>query len=548
MSDQSAVASNQQWMSVAQVLALAEQNRQANRLAEAVDLCQQVLRAQPKHAEAMHLQGVILHQGGDAKKGIELLKQAIKLNDAIALFHCNLGEMCRLSGRVDEAIAAGRKAVSLQPIYPQGWNNLGIAYYDREEYGQAEECYRRAVRQDPNFAEAHSNLGNALRAQHRLDEALPCYNRAIQLRPNYVDAIANMASVLHLNGQIDEAIATYRRVIALDPVHANAHSGLGLLVLGKGDFDTGWFGYEWRLRSSESHYKPLPGPLWEGDPLKGRRILIHTEQGFGDTLQFCRYLAMVRDRGGRIVMTVPPALGPLLAHSMPWLEIVTDVSRGLPPFDCHCPLLSLPQRFQTRVETIPARVPFLQASPEAHARWLSRIGGESGFKVGLVWCGNPKQLNDINRSMPAAAMLPLLDIEGARFYSLQVGYQAGDLPKLSGGKVEDLAPHLTDYMETAGAIANLDLVISVCTSVAHLAGAMASPLWVALSWNPDWRWLEKREDCPWYPSARLFRQKQRRVWESVIADIAGELRAVIGGDRLRLMPYSDTPLQLGGAV
>ena len=527
----------QQWMSVAQALALVEQQRQAGELAAAADLCQQLLRAQPNHPEVLHVLGIIAHQRGDAAAAIDLIKKAIGANGTVPLFYSNLGEICRLAGRVEEAVAAGRRALELQPNSPHALNNLGIAYYDQEKYEAAEECYRRAIALEPNFAEAHSNLGNALRTQHKADEAISAYNRAIQLKPKYVDAIANYASVLHLSGRIDDAIATYKRALALDPIQANAHSGLGLLMLTKGDYENGWFGYEWRLRCTETRYRPPPGPVWEGDDLGGRRILILTEQGFGDALQFSRYLPMVRDRGGAVVFPAPAPLRSLIAHSMPWIE-VPIAGQPPPTYDCQCPLLSLPQRMQTRIETIPSAVPYLRASPEALARWRARLGEGPQFKVGLVWAGNPKQLNDINRSMPGEALMPLLAVDGVRFFSLQVGYRAGELTRISNGKVVDLAPDLTDFMETAGAIGNLDLVVTVCTSVAHLAGGLGKPMWVALSWNPDWRWGADPQACAWYPTARLFRQRTRREWGWVAESLAAELRAVVAGDRSRLAPFA----------
>jgi tetratricopeptide (TPR) repeat protein len=538
MSGPAGAAPGQQWMSVAQALNVVERYRQAGQLSAAADLCRQLLSAQPNHPDVLHVLGIVAHQGGDAAAAIDLIKKAIKANGNVPLYHSNLGEISRQAGRLEEAVSAGRRAVELQPNYPQALNNLGIAYYDQEKYEEAAECYRRAIAQDPNFAEAHSNLGNALRARHKLDEAIAAYNRAIQLKPAYADAIANYASVLHLGGRIDDAIATYKRALALDPVQANAHSGIGLLWLTKGDYENGWFGYEWRLRCAETRYRPPPGPMWEGDDLGGRRILITAEQGYGDAIQFCRYLPMVRDRGGTVVFPAPAAVRSLIACSMPWAEVPIAAGQRLPVYDCHCPLLSLPQRMQTRPETIPSAVPYLRASPEALARWRERIGQGPELKVGLVWAGNPKQLNDINRSMPSEALLPLIAVDGVRFFSLQVGYRAGELTQMSNGRVVDLAPSLTDFMETAGAVGNLDLVLTVCTSVAHLVGGMAKPMWVALSWNPDWRWGSNREDCAWYPTARLFRQRRRREWGSVVESLAAELRAVVGGDRGRLAPFA----------
>lgn len=524
------------WTTVPQVLERAEQLRQQGQLAPAKDLCLQVVSAQPRNAEALHLLGIILHQSGDAAGAIEMLQRAVAASPAVPLYYSNLGEMLRLSGRFDDAVAAGQRAVALHPGYAHALNNLGIAYYDRREYEQAAECYRRALARDPSFAEAHNNLGNAYRTMHKLEESIACFDRALRLRPNYVDAVANQASALHLIGRIDDAIAAYRKAIAMQPMHANAHSGVGLLYLMNGDFAEGWYEYEWRFRSTELTTPPFPGAVWGGESLQGRRILVHSEQGFGDALQFCRYLPLLRERGATVFLRVPPPLKPLLAESMPWVEISSDAKAPLPAYDCHCALLSLPHRMETRLETIPATVPYLRAPEEALRRWAERIPAAPGeLKVGIVWAGSKLHVNDLNRSIALSAWGPLLELEGVRFFSLQVGVEAGQVADAPGRKVTDLSPLLTDYAETGAAVEQLDLVISVDTSVVHLSGALAKPTWVLLPWVPDWRWLRDREDSPWYPTARLFRQPARFAWEPVMARVAQELAAA-RADRSRLAP------------
>ncbi len=524
-----------QWTTVPQVLERAEQLRQMGQLAQARDLCQQVVAAQPRHAEALHLLGIILHQSGQAAAAIEMLQRAVAANPGIPLYYSNLGEMLRLSGRFDEAVAAGERAVSLHPGYSHALNNLGIAHYDRREYEKAAEYYRRALARDPTFAEAHNNLGNAYRALHKLDESIACFDRALRLKPNYVDAVANQASALHLIGRIDDSIAAYRRAIAMQPMHANAHSGVGLLYLMNGDFAEGWYEYEWRLRSSEATAPTLPGAVWGGESLQGRKILVYSEQGLGDALQFCRYLPLLRDRGATVFLRVPPALKTLIGESMPWLEIASDMKAPLPPYDCHCALLSLPHRFETRMETIPATVPYLRAPEATLRRWAERIPATPGeLKVGIVWAGNKLHVNDLNRSIPLARWAPLLGVEGVRFFSLQVGETARQVDDWSG-KVTDLSPALTDYAETAAAVEQLDLVISVDTSVVHVAGALARPTWVLVPWVPDWRWLRDREDNPWYPTIRLFRQAEPYHWDPVLQRVAQELAAATA-DRGRLIP------------
>jgi tetratricopeptide (TPR) repeat protein len=529
------------WTPVPQVLGQAEQLRQQGQLEQAKDLCLQVVAAQPRHAEALHLLGIVLHQAGDTVAAIEMLQRAVGANPGVPLYHSNLGEMLRLAGRFDAAVAAGRRAVELHPGYAHALNNLGIAHYDRREYEEAADCYRRALARDPSFAEAHNNLGNAYRALHKLDESIASFDRALHLRPNYVDAVANQASALHLIGRYEDAIAAYRKAIAMQPLHANAHSGVGLLYLMNGDFEEGWYEYEWRWRSTELTTPALPGAVWGGEGLAGRRILVFSEQGFGDALQFCRYLPLLRERGATVLLRIPPPLHALMAESMPWVQISSDGKGSLPPYDCHCALLSLPHRLETRLGTVPATVPYLRAAEEAVRRWESRTAAAPGeLKVGIVWAGSKLHVNDFNRSIPLRTWAPVLDVEGVRFFSLQVGDETQQLGDGPGGKVRDLSALLTDYAETAAAIEHLDLVISVDTSVVHLAGALAKPTWVLLPWVPDWRWLRDREDNPWYPTIRLFRQPAQLAWQPVMARVAQELAAA-RADRRHLIPVRRSP-------
>ena len=533
--EQSATVSGKQVMPVTQVLSLAQQYQRSGHLAAAADLCRQLVEARPKHAEALHLMGIICHQEGDLVAAIDYLKRAVAAKGTVPLYHSNLGEMCRQAGRVEEAIAAGKRALELQPNLPSALNNLGIAYFDREEYAVAERYYRRALALDPNFPEAHNNLANALRQQHKFEEAIPQYTRAMELKPGYADAVANLGSVLHISGRLEEAISSYRWALTLDPRQANAHAGVGILYLLHSDFEKGWPEYEWRLQMAESRHVAPPGPVWDGGNPAGLRILVYGEQGLGDALQFCRYLPMLRERGASVSLRIAAPVAGLIADNMPGIQVSSDP--GLPSYDCHCALLSMPHRFQTRLNNIPNPVSYLRPRPETTARWASQLGIGPEFKIGVVWTGNPKHINNRYRSTTAEALFPLLAIEGTRFFSLQVGARHRELTQCSKGAVPDLSPELPDYRETAGAIANLDLVVTVDTSVAHLAGAMGKPVWVMLNSGPDWRWMLEREDNPWYPTMRLFRQRKPEDWGGVVERVAAELRAVLGGDRSRLMPY-----------
>jgi tetratricopeptide (TPR) repeat protein len=523
-------------MPIADLLVLAEQHRAAGRLIEAEGFCARVLEAQPNQPNALHLLALIAHQAGKLGEAIGQLQRVTKLAPDVPLFHANLGEMCRLAGRIDEAVAAGRRAVKLKPDYPEAQSNLGAVLYERKDYEEAAACHRRAIALKGDFALPHSNLGNALYALKRFDEAIEAYRGAIALDPNFSDAWSNLGTTLHHAGRYEEGMAALRRAIALAPNHANAHSGLGILLLMRGDFAEGFDEYEWRLLSTEVKGPRFPQRPWQGESLAGRHIYVQAEQGFGDTLQFVRYLPILKSRAGAVSFRMHQSLLTLMRENLPGIELYGD--RGTPaPADCECALLSLPRLFRTRLETIPAPVAYLRAPAEIAARWRQRLAALPGLKVGLVWAGRPEHANDHRRSLDLAALVPLCALPGVSFASLQVGPHAADLAGQRALKIADLSPQLADFAETAGAVAALDLVITVDTAVAHLAGALGKPVWVLLPEVTDWRWLLGREDNPWYPTMRLFRRQACEGWEKVIPRVAGELAAAAAGDTVRLTPF-----------
>jgi tetratricopeptide (TPR) repeat protein len=526
----------QPFMPLGEALMLADRYRGEGRLVEAEALCRRVLEAQPSQPEAQHLLGVIAHQNGKLANAIEHVRRAVKLAPRNALFHANLGEMLRLSGRPKLAADEARRAIEIDPAMAAAHSNLGVALYELKQYEEAADAHRRAIAAKPDFADAHSNLGNALHALKRFDEAVASYRRAIELNPNYADAWANLGTTLHHAGEFDEGMAALRRAIALAPGHANAHSGLGILLLMRGDLGEGWDEYEWRLRSSERKGPRFPEKPWEGESLAGRHIYVQAEQGFGDTLQFARYVPLLAARAGKVTLRVHQQLATLLRESLPGIEVLGD--RGDPaPYQCDAVLLSLPRIFRTRLETIPAQTPYLRAPAEALGRWNKKLASLPGLKVGLVWAGNPEHVNDMRRSLDLDRLAPILDVPGVSFVSLQVGPRAADLKKHRERKIVDLAPDLTDFVETAAAVSALDLVITVDTSVCHLVGAIGKPVWVLLPWVTDWRWLQSREDNPWYPTMRLFRQKRGEDWPGILARLAADLAKVAAGDPAPLMPF-----------
>jgi len=528
---------NQTFMPLGEALMYAERCRNEGKLMEAEAVCRQILQAQPNVPEAEHLLGVIAHQNGKLGEAIEHVKRAAKLAPKVALFHANLGEMLRLAGRPKLAVEAARAALEIDPKMPAALSNLGVALYELKDYEGAARAQRKAIEAKPDFAEAHSNLGNALHALRRFDEAIPAYRRAIEINPNYADGWANLGTTLHHSGSFEEGISALRRAIALAPHHANARSGLGILLLMRGDLAEGWEEYEWRLRSTERKGPKFPEIPWQGENLAGKHIYVQAEQGFGDTLQFARYIPMLVARGAKVTLRVHQQLVRLIRESLPGVAVLGD--RGDPaPYQCDAVLLSLPRQFRTRLETIPAEVPYLHAPAQDVRKWTSRLGKMKGLRIGIVWAGNPDHVNDMRRSLDLSLFAPLFAVRGTSFASLQYGSRVADLKKLKRKTpIEDLAADFEDFVDTAAAITALDLVITVDTSVAHVAGGLGKPVWVILPWVTDWRWLLNREDNPWYPTMRLFRQKKGEDPAEVIARVEKELRAVVQGDAERLTPF-----------
>jgi tetratricopeptide (TPR) repeat protein len=525
-----------QFMPLAEALALADRHHSQGRLAEAEALCRQIVEANPNLHEALHLLGVIAHQNGRLAEAIQYIRRALKAAPNIALYHANLGEMHRLSGQPKLAAQEARRALAIAPRMGEALSNLGAALYDLGDFEGAADANRRAVAAMPEFAQGHSNLGNALHALRRFDEAISSYRRAIALKPDLADAWANLGTTLHHAGEFDEAVYVLRHAIALAPEHANAHSGLGILLLMRGELGEGFDEYEWRLRSSERTGPSFPERPWQSESLAGKHIYVQAEQGFGDTLQFARYLPLLVARGARVSCRMHQELVELIRESLPGINVLGD--RGEHgPHDCDAVLLSLPRLLRTRLETIPAALSYLRPPAVAAARWRTRLAALSGIKVGLVWAGNPKHANDMRRSIELKALATLLRVPGVSFVSLQVGPRATEARKFP--EVRNLSAELTDFTESAAAVAALDLVISVDTSIAHLAGALGKPVWVLLPWVTDWRWMFEREDSPWYPTMRLFRQKRGENFARVIGVMTAELARVAQGDAAPLMPFKE---------
>jgi hypothetical protein len=425
-----------------------------------------------------------------------------------------------------------RQLLRGQPQHADAHHLLGVLAHQRGRYGDAVTLIRHAVSLNPAGAIYYSNLGMAHAALNQLAEAVDCYRQALQLNLEVAEVHANLAIVLFRQGSFDESAIHYQHALRLQPGFAKAHNDLAILWLLRGDFQHGWPEYEWRWLQAGVSRPHADRPQWDGSDLAGKTILIHGEQGLGDTLQFVRYAPMVKERGGTVVLECQPALVRLL-NSAPGIEYVVAGGAPLPDYHVQAPLLSLPLIFHTSLDTIPATVPYLHADADLAEQWRQRIGpprrlGGRCLQVGIAWQGCPTFRFDSQRSIALKHFARLAQVEGIKLVSVQKGPGIDQLQELEGQiPIVNLGQHFDEssgpFMDTAAIMANVDLVISSDTAVPHLAGALGVPVWVALPYVPDWRWLLERVDSPWYPTMRLFRQKQAGNWDEVFDRIADAL-------------------------
>ncbi|MCC7487798.1 MAG: tetratricopeptide repeat protein [Burkholderiales bacterium] len=497
-------------------------------------LYRQVLDGDAGHPDALHLLGVLASQQGEHERALELIARAIARRGDAAPFHASLGQVHSRLGRAREAEAACRTALRLDPGLHDARLRLGNLLRERGDDAAAEACFREVLAARPGDEQARVNLGVTLRAQGRLDEAIAEYRAALAGHPGLALAHCNLGNALQAKHDLPGAIAAYREAVRVEPEYADAHLNLALALLARGEFDEGWREYEWRWRSPgalkwNAVRRDFPEPAWDGGDIAGRRLLLQCEQGLGDAMQFARFIGAAAARGATVILECQPELERLLATCRGVTEVVARGS-PLPPFDAHCPLLSLPRVLGAAARPIPAEVPYLAADAPTRERWRARLdAGPAGLRVGLAWAGISEHANDRNRSLPLAALAPLAAAKDAVFYSLQKGPAAtqGRAPP-AGLRLVDLTGELADFAETAALAAELDLVISVDTAVAHLAGALGKPVWTLIPYVPDWRWQLAREDSPWYPTMRLFRQDAARDWSQPVARAAAALAAIAG--------------------
>lgn len=494
---------------------------------EASAILFRALQLDPRNLEAMNTLGNTFREQGRMNEAVACFRQAIDLRPDYAEAHNNLGCALRALGRQAAAAGCFRRALTLKPDFAEAHNNLGLALRDQSRLDGAVVCHHRALALKPVFPDADNNLGIAYQEQGRFEDALDCFQRVLALSPGSPEAHNNLGLTLEELDRPDDVIACYRRAIDLKADFAEAHKNLAMALLARGDLGAGWAEYEWRWKTPDGlrYRRGFVHPQWRGEVGDGRILLIHAEQGYGDSLQFCRYVPLAAARGWRIVLEVPEPLLRLLS-GLPGVERLVAQGADLPPFDVHCPMLSLPLALGTTLATIPAGGPYLRADDDEAARWERLLADEPHPRVGLVWAGRQRsQLPhaaalDRRRSLAPDRLVPLLEVTGPRFFSLQK-----DGPAVPAGfPVIDVMAEMRDFADTAALIVNLDLVISVDTAVAHLAAALGKPVWLLDRFDPCWRWFRGRSDSPWYPTLHIFRQSRPGDWDDVLETLKDRLR------------------------
>jgi tetratricopeptide (TPR) repeat protein len=493
------------------------------KLEEAEKLYCSILTCDPQNFNALHLLGFLNLQRGQLGEALGLVDAALRVDGGCAAALLNRGLILHGMGRFDEALASYDDAVGVEPNNAEMLNARGIALLDLGRPGEALESFERALLINSRYMEALGNRGNALLKLNRPQDAILSYDVALELAPGHPQVLTNRANALRRLDRPAEALLNLEAALASQPNYPEAQFEASLAQLTLGRFRVGWKGYEsrWATAVFAPHRRDFTAPLWVGEqPIRGKTILLHAEQGYGDTIQFVRYAPLVAKLGAKVFLEVQPELVRLLSQ-IRGVESFFRRGEPVPAFDFHCPLLSLPLAFNTRLETIPAEVPYIRPGCAEIAAFERRLPSKRP-RIGLAWAGRRSHRNDLSRSMSLNTLSPLLGLSAVGFVSLQHELCVED-ERLLGDRPQIARIGETDFAETAAIISLLDIVISVDTAVAHLAGALGKPVFVLLPFAADFRWMRQRPDSPWYPTARLFRQKSFAQWDDVIAEVHHEL-------------------------
>jgi Tfp pilus assembly protein PilF len=518
----------------ARPLAEAMEHHRAGRFAEAERLYRMAIALSPQHGDASRLLGTLYVLTEKPEQALPLLQDALHGQPRNIELLNNLGLALRDTGHGEEAAMRFRQALEIEPTCAEALNNLGTVLQNEGKPEAALECFEKALEHKPDFAEALSNLGGMLSFLGRESEVRSKLERAVQVMPDHAGAITNLGLSFYDEGKITKALEHYNRALTHEPNHQLARWWKSYALLARGEYREGWKLYETGLGNKRGPNPFAAVKPWDGRPAPNKHLLIWHEQGLGDSLQFIRYAELCKQRVEKVSVLCQKPLVRLF-KALPFIDDAFDApQQGRSRFDDHVPMMSLPHVFETTLESVPATIPYLHVNRDIQAKWAAKFIGAEGMKVGLVWAGGFREGNvnanrvDRQRSISLERMKPWLDLQGAQFYSLQLDKPREEIAALGlGDRLTDFMREVTDFADTAAIVQNLDLVITVDTSVAHLAGGLGKPVWILSRYNACWRWLQNRPTNPWYPTARIFGQPSMGDWDSVMAEVGRELAAEI---------------------
>ena len=499
--------------------------KELKRFDEALESYDRAIQIEEGYADAYNNRGIVLKELKRLNEALESYDRAIKIESSYSQAYYNRGIILQELKRFDEALSHYNKAIAINPNYIDAFNNRGVVLKELKRFDQALDNYNQVIALKPDYAKAYYNQGKTFQELNRFNEALVSYNKAIKIKPDYVEAFNNLGNSFQEIKKFDSALVNYDYAIALKPNYADAYFNKSLLLILLGEYKQGWQLYEWRWKQEFkiNTIRLYKQPLWLGnESLTNKTLLIYIEQGFGDFIQFIRYIFLVQRLGAKVIIEVPLTLMNIIKTLKGKFNIIQS-GELLPNFDYHCPVMSLPLAFKTTIKSIPAKLPYIYVDEKKKILWNKKLGKKEKTRVGLVWSGNPEHKNDSNRSILLKKFENIISLP-FEFHCLQKEIQETDIQTIIDfSQIHQHQKEIADFSDTAALIDAMDIIISVDTSVAHLAGAMGKNVWVLLPYLPDFRWMLDRKDSPWYPSAKLYRQNMKNNWHDVLEELKIDL-------------------------